>query len=93
MLIMLEYHDSSVEDTTAIATVAIFGILVAVILIFCVASHRGFTRSMIRSRAELKPDECEASRLPLPPGSLGLPMIGEMAQFIVEVCLMIISYI
>jgi hypothetical protein len=38
-----------------------------------------------RSSPDTQLEEIEAGRLPLPPGSLGLPFIGEMLQFVVEV--------
>ena len=83
---MFGYHESlTVEDTAVTATVTSAGLLLAVILLGCVTWHHSFTWWGSRSQTELKPDEYEASRLPLPPGSLGLPVIGEMLQFIVEV--------
>lgn len=47
-----------------------------------VVRQRGLTKG---NTTAMQPDEIAAGRLPLPPGSFGLPLIGEMLQFVVEV--------
>lgn len=88
-VMVLRLHDLlqhlSIVDGVAIllsSAAAVGGLLLFGVVCRRVVRQRGLTK---RNASALHPDEMEAGRMPLPPGSLGLPLIGEMLQFIVEV--------